>query len=620
MILGYSFQEHFLFMAVALVVLFMPGLVWILYLNNKDHDIVESLADAIGISISLMAIFAMLFFYAGLSFSPFLIGILFGGLSLAILIKVLKNKIQISRQTLMLLSITFIAFILLVIFRFYQAKDLVFPAWVDSVHHVLVTQKILDNGGLPRTLAPELNISFHYHYGFHLIAALFSWISKLEPINAVLWFGQVINALVVLGIYRLSKAIWKKTIPAFLAALLVGFAFQMPGYFVTWGRYTLLTGLLVLLPAIASSYELVRCGFTKERTLRLIILIAGLALVHYLALFYIGLFLLSLVIKRGFGWYRSQDKTRRKEIIGSILPMLVSAGIGILVALPWLLRMLSAHPGQVAVEVVLPNKDNLGSYQYILYLLGPNHNYYLMGGALLGLIFIWWQKGARDIALWSTFMVLLAIPWGPRFGPFRPDHMAIVLFVPGSIMLAYGWFKVCEWINKRFRKGVGWAVFVVISLGVIGWGVWQTRVVINPVTILADQSDKQALDWIDQHVPEDARFLTNTTIWQYQTYRGVDGGYWIIPQTGRFALALPGLYGYAERNEVKMWVDWMQRAAVVHACDDGFWSLIKDANLSHVYLREGKGSLQPAALVDCPNLDTIYQQAGVFIYEIQATE
>ena len=64
MILGYSFQEHFLFMAVALVVLFMPGLVWILYLNNKDHDIVESLADAIGISISLMAIFAMLFFYA----------------------------------------------------------------------------------------------------------------------------------------------------------------------------------------------------------------------------------------------------------------------------------------------------------------------------------------------------------------------------------------------------------------------------------------------------------------------------------------------------------------------------------------------------------------------------
>jgi hypothetical protein len=64
----------------------------------------------------------------------------------------------------------------------------------------------------------------------------------------------------------------------------------------------------------------------------------------------------------------------------------------------------------------------------------------------------------------------------------------------------------------------------------------------------------------------------------------------------------------------------MERAAVVHACDDGFWSLIKDAELSHVYLREGKGTLQPEALVDCPNVGVLYQQDSVWIYEIQATE
>jgi hypothetical protein len=326
------------------------------------------------------------------------------------------------------------------------------------------------------------------------------------------------------------------------------------------------------------------------------------------------------VIKRGYGWYRRKDKSRRKEILSEVLPVLISAGVGILIALPWLLRMLNAHTGQVGVDVVLPNKDNLGSYQYILYLLGPKHNYYLMGAALLGLIYIWWQKGARDIAFWSTLMVFLSFPWGPRFGPFRPDHMAIVLFIPGSIVLAHGWNEICEWIKIRFHRVVGWVVFGSVALGVIGWGSWQTRLVINPVTILADQADKQALDWIDQFISEDARFLTNTTIWQYQTYRGVDGGYWIIPQTGRFALALPGLYGYAESNEVELWVNWMERAAVVHACDDGFWSLVKDASLSHVYLREGKGSLQPAALIDCPNLDIIYQLAGVSIYEILSTE
>jgi len=59
---------------------------------------------------------------------------------------------------------------------------------------------------------------------------------------------------------------------------------------------------------------------------------------------------------------------------------------------------------------------------------------------------------------------------------------------------------------------------------------------------------------------------------------------------------------------------------VVHACDDGFWSLIKDANLTHVYLREGKGSLQPGAMIDCPNVETIYHQNGVYIYQIQPNE
>jgi hypothetical protein len=128
------------------------------------------------------------------------------------------------------------------------------------------------------------------------------------------------------------------------------------------------------------------------------------------------------------------------------------------------------------------------------------------------------------------------------------------------------------------------------------------------------------LEWIEENLPVEARFLTNTAIWQYQTYRGVDGGYWIIPKTGRFALALPGLYGYAEDKIKNEWVNWMERASVVHACDDGFWSLVKDAKLTHIYLRDGKGSLQSKAMIDCPNIDVVYHQAGVWIYEIIATE
>jgi hypothetical protein len=620
MILSYPFSEHLLLAATAILVLTLPGLVWILCFKNDGRDIAERLGDMIGLSISSMAILAMSFFFLGWRFSGGLIVVLIVIMAIIALYLLIKHQAQFQRVHLRWLIGIGLVLLLVVAFRFYQAKDLVFPAWVDSVHHVLITQKIIDYGGLPETLAPELDVPLFYHYGFHLIAALFSWISQLEPVQAVLWFGQVINGLVVVGIYRLSKSIWRQTIPALLAALLVGFAFQMPAYYVTWGRYTLLTGLLVMLPAMAVAYELLMNGFSKERAARLLVLTAGLALVHYLALFYFGLFLFSLVVERGVAWYRSKDPEDRKRIFKSVWPMALGAAGGILIALPWLLRMLSAQASQVSVQVVLPKAENLNSFQYILYLLGPTHNYFLMGGALLGLILVWWQRKSRGMALWASMMVLISLPWGLRFGPFRPDHMAIVLFIPAAIMLSYGWVWLCGELQRRIHLFLGFAVLVAGVIGMLGWGIWQTRNVINPVTVLADQADWTAINWIDDNLPTDARFLTNTTIWQYQTYRGLDGGYWILPKTGRFAIALPGLYGYGTTEEKAWWVNWMERASVVHACDDGFWSLVKEANLSHVYLRVGKGSLQPNAMVACPNVEVVYQQNGVWIYEILATE
>ena len=242
MVLSYPLEQQFLLLIIVFQILLIPGAVWLLLFKQDQRDLPEKIADSIAISISLMAIIAMLFFFGDQFFSGTLIlslFILLDGITIFFLIK----KRVLNWRNLAWFAGTALVVLLVIAFRFYQAKDLVFPAWVDSVHHVLITKKIIETGGLPLTLAPELNVPLYYHYGFHIVAALFSGISRLEPAQAVLWLGQVINALVVLGIYRLGKSIFKKVTPALLAALLVGFAFQMPAYYVTWGRYTLLTGL-----------------------------------------------------------------------------------------------------------------------------------------------------------------------------------------------------------------------------------------------------------------------------------------------------------------------------------------------------------------------------------------
>lgn len=616
MILSYSLSDQLLFLLAALQVLVVPGAIWTLAFKDSQRDIPEKIADSIAVSIAGLGAAAMLLFYLNWHVNTIVLAPVFILLDIVLFYLISKKIKNFNLRSFLWLGLTGIVLMGVIVFRFYQARDLVYPAWVDSVHHVLITQKFLDTGGIPQTLAPELDVPLYYHYGFHLVAALFSWISRLEPIRAVLWLGQVLNALVILGIYRLSKAIWKRTLPALLAALLVGFAFQMPAYYVTWGRYTLLAGLLVMLPAMANAYEFALKGFSWERASRLLVLTAGLILVHNLALYYYAVFLLSLLIERGVTGYRNDDPNERRAILLKAGKMSLAVLAGILLASPWLIRILTSHSAQLTVKLVVPNSENQNSYQYILFLLGPFHNYFLMGAAFIGLAAAWIQKKTRALALWSSLLVLLSMPWGLKFGPFRPDHMAIILFIPAALLLSAGWVQLCDWIANKTRPNFANGVFVVGALAVLGWGFWQTRTVVNPVTVLADQADWNALEWIAQHTPADARFLTNTTNWQFQTYRGLDGGYWIIPQTGRFALALPGLYGYGNPDEKNQWISWMQQAAVVHACDDGFWRLVKDAKLNYVYLRDGKGSLRPEVLVDCPDVDVVYQQDGVWIYNI----
>ena len=152
--------------------------------------------------------------------------------------------------------------------------------------------------------------------------------------------------------------------------------------------------------------------------------------------------------------------------------------------------------------------------------------------------------------------------------------------------------------------------------GLIVWGVRDTRDIINPVTVLGTSADVDAIRWIDDHVPARARFFINVTLWQGATYRGVDGGYWIMPLSGRDTLVSPALYpqgGYRYATQVNALA---KQAVEIERCDGAFWDLVAGAGLTHVYLGPEKGPLRPEGLAGCGGLRVIYNTAGVTIYEI----
>ncbi len=609
----------------ALLVLLLPGaalLVW----SPGRCGFLSRLADSVGLSIALTAIAALIGFLTGLHLTRPLVvslyvfcalvlaaGLIWRATRPAALAKMNWKRVAVS--VLGLAALTGLA-----AWRLYQARDLVLPAWVDSVHHTLIVRLIMENGGLPATMTPYLPVEFSYHYGFHVLAALFTGITRVEPAVTLLWFGQILNMLVALSVYRLAMEVWNDWRRAVLAALLVGFGLHMPAYYLTWGRYTLITGLVILPLAMAALLRVSRRPTDRSSIIAAVILTAGAALSHYTALLLLGFFTIILFIGRLLQSRAPDESESRLLRWQTVWPAALAALGGVLIASPWLLRVWQQLSALGTLSVVSPLDSGQAEYwDYILYLLGPAHNVVWLAVGGMGLIWALLRKPARPLAVWALLLALLTLPWGLRLGPFRPDHMAIVLFLPASLLAADLVFNLVELaggLSWRWLKRLTRAAVILAALAGVGWGGWQTRNILNPSTVFITRADVDALNWVRENTPAEARFIINTTGWMGNIYRGVDGGYWLLSYSGRQAILPPVMYTYAARNFVAQMEEWAKQSSKLTTCDAAFWQLVDEFDASYVYLRLGQGALQPGALENCPQLVNVYRRGGVSIYEI----
>jgi hypothetical protein len=630
--------------AAGVAVLMLPGLAWTTWFPIKNVDILEYLSDVVGLSVATTALVGLATFFLGWRFSAVSISAFYLGLFFICLAGITRQRFgkdsllgsvvippeqsgefdngQSKRSFLlnrsgMITVISLVILLLLIAWRLYQAREIILPAWVDSVHHVLITRVILENGGVPRTLDPYLPVPLYYHFPFHALAAVFSFLSRLSPDQAVLWLGQGVNALIALSVYRLGKVVWGDSRRAGLAAIFVGFVSHMPAYYLTWGRYTLSLGVVLLPLVMAAALEIYHQGAEIARNLRLVLLTAGLLVVHYFAALLLALFLIILLTVSLF-----QDLRRGSFLRGNKWVLLAALpAAGALLVSPWLLHVWSfVRPGvnlnsafsmQVAESLYFPNYGD-----YIWRLLGPNHNYLLLTLALGGLVIAFFHPRSRVFAAWSIALVVSSLPVGLQISQFRPDHSAIVLFIPASLLSS----NFLLWIEERLSgtklREIGNVILGIAIALIVVWGISATKSVINPATLLVKPADLKAIQWVMEYTPKEARFFINVTPWQNQIYRGVDGGWWISPLTGRQTLLPPVLYMMGEKDYRDRVNGFAHIASQLDRCDEDFTTLLAEADLTHVYVRAGERGISPGSLVECPGLSLAYAQDGVFIYQL----
>jgi hypothetical protein len=520
-----------------------------------------------------------------------------------------------------------LAMLLIVGVRLWVVRGVNVGFWGDSYQHTMITQLMLDNGGLFDSWEPYEHLrSFTYHFGFQGNVALFQWATgwltgNPTPRTLVL-VGQFINALAALGLYPLTVRLCDGRKWAGVAAVLVaGLLTSMPMYYVNWGRYPQLAAQAILPVALWLTMEAVESPRRSAGRLALAALtVAGLGLTHYrIALFYLTFlpfYLIYRALTAGQGFRRWTEPLLRLAMLG--------LGAGLLV-LPWLwhlregwlLANVSAYQqGAGSAELRTIYNAFLEYWRY-----SPG---WLVWIALLGAGWALVRRSAASlIAFWTALNLALANAYQADLldtGLVNNFTVIIGLYLPVAILVGYLADQVLALIQSRWRHAEGVAVALVVIAGL--GGAYVQSDALDPVYQLVTPADEQAMAWIRDHTPQDARFLVNSFFAYGGHYiAGSDAGWW-IPLLAERENTVPTLYysgeaadrpGYREQVNA-----FARRVEESNLSDPEMAEFLQSQGITHVYVgRVGGPLLKPAVLRSSPYYELVYDRDGVLIFALR---
>jgi hypothetical protein len=479
---------------------------------------------------------------------------------------------------------------------------------------------------------------------------------------AMLWVGQALNALQALTAAALAAYLWRRPLAGVVAALVVGLLSIMPAYYLSWGRYTQLTGLLILPPLAIAWRELLRAP-SRGRLACLAVLLAGLSLVHFRVL----VFALAYITISGAIWaftggrraessglapqpflIRSEGLANSSKLRVRLGYAVAGMALALALAAPWLWML--------ALRTLLPafarpsNLVGSGGYNAVSDgLLWAGHNRALLALALAAAL---WglarrRSAAAEQALWVAALALLANPTLlglPYTWLITNDVFVISLFLPAGVLIGGGVCWLAEslerrWVGhtprhmvssqastddgprttdhrQRFQRLLLRAGVTVALAGLALRGAWELRSVVNPDTVLATKADLAAIEWAAAHTPADARFLVGVTPW-LNVYRGTDGGWWLVPLAGRWTNAPPVLYVYGAPDYVRA---TGELSKIVASLPKGqkrqLYDLIEREGITYIYLGSRPGPLTPEVFAGDPAFEKVYERDGVSILAV----
>jgi hypothetical protein len=539
-----------------------------------------------------------------------------------------------------------IAAALIFLTRFWPIRSLDAAMWGDSYQHTLITQLIIENGGLFQSWLPYTDLSsFTYHFGFHSISAVYHWLTGLNATQAVLWTGQMVNFFAVITLYPLAVFIGKNRWAGVFAILVAGLLSPVPMDYTNWGRFTQLSGQ-VILPAsmviIWMSLNVKRLNWTWS-SLTWIIL-AGLALSHYRVILFIPFFYVSYLVfyfrKTGFANILTQGVV---QVSGAIL-----------LILPWLVRLFDGKLPQIYADQIQVPAGQVSQAIQDYNAIGNIAGYLPLYLWILMIISVLWGVIQRNrennvISLWWVLILLAANPgWLnlPGTGIMSNFAVFITVYIPAGLLVGSTAAHLLDDFGLKEENLDRWHAPSKIDFGNRSRYVFFTYLALVLVVVasliglrseiaqvkpsshsLVTRPDVRSGQWIDQNLPEDAKLLVNSFFAYGGSYVvGSDAGWW-LPLLANRATTLPPLnYGTESSynpnftQETNDLVALIQEKGIDHP--DSLNELI-NRGVTHLYIGQQRGKVNakeppiliPKQLGNDPNFKLVYDQDRIQIFE-----
>jgi len=501
------------------------------------------------------------------------------------------------------------------------------PMWGDGYQHTVITQLLVDHGGLFRSWAPYADLtSFTYHFGFHSDVAALHWLTGLPVAQATLWTGQILNVLAVLALYPLAVRVTGSRWAGVWAVLLAGLLSPMPMSYVNWGRYTQLAGLAILPAATWLTWEVVESPQRRWGMISLATLSAGgLALTHYRILLFYGAFVVSLMLL-----------TLRRHTWRETLLRIGCAGLGAgVLFLPWFVNTLAGDIPRILGYQITTLPAQASSFE-VEYNRTGDLSFYLAPvwwlACMLGLGKGLWQRG-RGVLLVAVWWLLLLVATNPAWfslpgsGTISNFALFISVFFPAGLLSGVLFNHLVKPITKR-RWGSA-----LIALALASLGLWGARERMGDLHVgdgtLVTRPDVRSAAWIAGNTPPSARFLVNSfSAYGDSVVVGSDGGWWLPLLAGRQNTVPPLNYGNEQASdpEYRSRVNNLARQVRELGPDDpAVLAMLAQQGITHVYIGQRRGRvnywgpvvLDPDELSRSPHYRAVYHQDRVWVFALE---